>query len=285
MMLRFAEEVLLLLLHDDNGKFARVPEWSLRYALGGGVLMDLALENRIDTDLEKLVLIDSAPVGDSLLDPLLEEVAAAEESHDARYWVEVAAGRAWEIREEALARLIERGILEQREDRFLWVLSSRRYPVVDGKAERELKLRIMEVLFSDALPDPRDIVIIGIGGRLRDLQGVAGGTRAGPGCGTDRPGAKDGPDRPSRLQRDLGHRDRCSCGDATARVLTRRTVSQALRTVLQPGSMRRESRLRRPMRGTARPRRSGPAAPTLRNPLSACPPGFAGCRRCSAGCS
>ena len=40
------------------------------------------------------------------------------------------------------------------------MLSSRRYPVVDGKAERELKLRIMEVLFSDALPDPRDIVII-----------------------------------------------------------------------------------------------------------------------------
>ena len=162
MMLRFAEEVLLLLLHDDNGKFARVPEWSLRYALGGGVLMDLALENRIDTDVEKLVLIDPTPVGDSLLDPLLEEIAAAEESHDARYWVEVAAGHAWEIREEALARLIERGILQQREDRFLWVLSSRRYPVVDGKAERELKLRIMEVLFSDALPDPRDIVIIGL---------------------------------------------------------------------------------------------------------------------------
>ena len=160
MMLRFAEEVLLLLLHDDNGKFARVPEWSLRYALGGGVLMDLALQNRIDTDLEKLVLIDPTPVGDSLLDPLLEEIAGAKESHDARYWVEVSAGRAWEIREEALSRLVERGILEQREDRFLWVLSSRRYPVIDGKAERELKLRIMEVLFSDALPDPRDIVII-----------------------------------------------------------------------------------------------------------------------------
>ena len=160
MMLRFAEEVLLLLLHDENGKFARVPEWSLRYALGGGVLMDLALENRIDTDLEKLVLIDPSPVGDGLLDPLLEEIAESKESHDARYWVEVAAGRSWEIREEALSRLVERGILEQREDRFLWVLRSRRYPVIDGKAERELKLRIMEVLFSDVLPDPRDIVII-----------------------------------------------------------------------------------------------------------------------------
>ena len=32
--------------------------------------------------------------------------------------------------------------------------------MVDGKAEREVKLRIMGVLFSDEIPDPRDVVII-----------------------------------------------------------------------------------------------------------------------------
>ena len=65
-----------------------------------------------------------------------------------------------EIREGALARLVERGILERQEDRFLWVFRSRRYPMVDGKAEREVKLRIMGVLFSDEIPDPRDVVIL-----------------------------------------------------------------------------------------------------------------------------
>ena len=53
-MLRFAEEITLLLLNDDNGSFVHVPEWALKYALAGGVLMDLALEDRIDTDLEKV---------------------------------------------------------------------------------------------------------------------------------------------------------------------------------------------------------------------------------------
>ena len=122
--------------------------------------MDLELENRIDTDLEKLILVDPTPVGDNLLDPTLAEIADARESHDARYWVERAAGRADEIREDALARLVEKEILTQREDRFLWAFRSRRYPVIDGKAEREVKLRIMGVLFSDDLPDPRDFVII-----------------------------------------------------------------------------------------------------------------------------
>ena len=37
---------------------------------------------------------------------------------------------------------------------------SRRYPLVDGRAEREVKLRIMEVLFSEVIPTPRDVVII-----------------------------------------------------------------------------------------------------------------------------
>ena len=164
-MLRFAEEVMLLLLDDEGERFLRVPDWSLRYALGGAVLMDLAMEDRIDTDLRKLMLVDSTPLDDDILDPLLAEIAedaAAHESdaHDSRFWVERAAARSEDIREAAIERLIERGILERREGRFLWVFRSRRYPVIDGTAEREVKLRILELLFSDMIPTPRDVVII-----------------------------------------------------------------------------------------------------------------------------
>ena len=37
---------------------------------------------------------------------------------------------------------------------------SRRYPSIDGNVIEEVKLRIMRVLFSDEIPDPRDIVLI-----------------------------------------------------------------------------------------------------------------------------
>lgn len=159
-MLRFVEEVVLLLLQDTGGRLVRVPAWSLNYALAGGVLMELALENRIDTDLENLLLIDAAPVDDSLLDPYLAQIAAAAEKHDAAYWLDQIADDADAIYTATLARLVERGILEQRDDRILWVFRSRRYPAVDGVAEREVKLRIMGVLFSDEIPDPRDVMLI-----------------------------------------------------------------------------------------------------------------------------
>ena len=37
-MLRFVEEILLLLLRDEDGRFVHVPGWSLDYAIAGAVL-------------------------------------------------------------------------------------------------------------------------------------------------------------------------------------------------------------------------------------------------------
>ncbi|MCY4439000.1 MAG: GPP34 family phosphoprotein [Deltaproteobacteria bacterium] len=157
--MRLAEEFLLL-LRDEDGTLSGAPEWLVRYALGGAVLMDLALENRIDTDVHRLFLTDLTEVGDRLLDPMLAEIARTEQAHDALYWVEHATRHADKIREAALARLIENRVLKPRDDRFLWIFGARRYSVADVGSDSELRQRIREVLLSDVIPAPRDIVII-----------------------------------------------------------------------------------------------------------------------------
>ena len=158
-MVGLVEEIVLLQLRDEGGSFVRVPTWSLRYAIAGAVLMELAIELRIDNDLEQMFLIDATPTGDVLLDPTLAEIAAAEKNNT-RFWIEHIATSADGIRTTALGRLVERGILEERDERFLWVFRTRRYPAVDGQVRREVKLRIMEVLLSDGIPDPRDAMLI-----------------------------------------------------------------------------------------------------------------------------
>ncbi len=181
-MLRFAEEIMLLLLDDKGRTFADVPITSLKYALAGAVLMDLALENRIDTDQERLFVIDSTPLEDDLLDPTLARIVQSTEVHDARYWLEQTVPHTVDVRERSLARLIERGILRQEDDRFLWVFQTRRYPIIDDQTVREVKLRIMGVLLSDEIPDLRDIVLISLSDTCgifkhllsnRELKGVA----------------------------------------------------------------------------------------------------------------
>ena len=110
-MLRFAEEIMLLLLDDKGGKFADLPAPSVECALAGAVLMDLALEGRIDTDPERLFVVDPTPLKDHLLDPTLAWIAQSTETYDTRHWIEQTIAYAGDIRDRSLARLVERGIL------------------------------------------------------------------------------------------------------------------------------------------------------------------------------
>ena len=169
-MLRFAEELILLLLDKETGEFR--PGFRsdpCRCALAGAVLMDLAIEDRIDTDLERLFPVDSTPVGDDLIDPWLRSISRATEIRDAAYWIDRLAEppHADQVRRGALDRLVERGIVERESGGLLSVtrrvVRSRRYPQVDGEAGREVELRIMTVLFSEgAIPGPRDVMLIAL---------------------------------------------------------------------------------------------------------------------------
>ena len=166
-MLRFAEEILILVLDEERGDLAAsLPRRSLDLALAGAVLMDLALEDRIDTDIERLVLVDPTPVNDDILDPILAEIASDGQSRDTGYWLGRIAGRGNHIRRAALARLIERGILRSEAHGLLSMVPSvsrsRRYPPVDGQSVEDARLRIMRVLFSDDVPDPRDVAMIAL---------------------------------------------------------------------------------------------------------------------------
>ncbi|MCY3657636.1 MAG: GPP34 family phosphoprotein [Caldilineaceae bacterium] len=172
-MLRFAEEILVLVLDEGRGNLtASLPPRSLNLALAGAVLMDLALEDRIDTDLERLVLVDSTPFGDDILDPALAEIASEGQSRDTGYWLGRIAEWGDRIRRAALARLIERGILRSEAQGILSLVPavsrSRRYPTADGRQVEEARLRTMRVLFGDDIPDPRDIALI----TLADACGV-----------------------------------------------------------------------------------------------------------------
>ena len=164
-MLRFAEEILVLALDEARGEIAPdLPVHGLNLILAGAVLADLALENRIDTDPDRLVVIDRTPTADDLLDPTLREIAQETRVRDTGFWVAQVARRGEETRDRALTRLIERGILESEGGGLLFlsrpVSRSRRYATHDGKVVEEARLRIMRVLFSDDIPEPRDIVIV-----------------------------------------------------------------------------------------------------------------------------
>ena len=161
-MLTFAEEILLIALDDETGKFVSMGTQGLAYPLAGAVLMDLALRSKIDADLEKVVVIDSASTGEPLLDGPLQQIASSPEPRSARQWLGRLVPDADVIEEQALARLVERGILRREDRKILWVFSERRYPTVDDTEEKEVKRRLVDILMSDEIPTPRDVALIAL---------------------------------------------------------------------------------------------------------------------------
>ena len=156
-MLTLTEEVLLL-LGDEEGTFLPVDKHAFDCALAGAVLLDLAFAYRIDTDPQVLTVIDPAPTGMPMLDRILAKLASRADAVDAASWIgELSTDDAETVREQALASLVEREILERKEEPFLWVFRPVRYPMIDGEAVQEIKLRI-----DDVLSDPRDVALLSL---------------------------------------------------------------------------------------------------------------------------
>ncbi len=160
-MLTLTEEVLLL-LGDEEGTFLPVDKHAFDCALAGAVLLDLAFAYRIDTDPQVLAVTDPAPTGMPMLDRILAKIASRADTVDAASWIgELSTDDAETVREQALASLVERGILERKEEPFLWIFHPVRYPTIDGEALQEIKLRIDDVL-SDDIPHPRDVALLSL---------------------------------------------------------------------------------------------------------------------------
>jgi golgi phosphoprotein 3 len=159
-MLGFAEEILLLQLDDTHGRFIDLPLSAADVVLAGAALMELALGNRVDSDLEHLILVDRTPTGDDILDDVLERLGQAGAGLSVAAALELITANAEKYQQRALKRLVAKGILREEDGRFLWVFHTRRYPVVDDREQREVKARLRQILLTDEIPDPRDVVLI-----------------------------------------------------------------------------------------------------------------------------
>ncbi len=164
--MRLTEEIILLLLNEDSGYLEQVAGWNLSCVLAGAVLADLDLESRIDTAFDSLVVEDTTPVGDDLLDPVLATIVGDPEPRTVNYWVEKIANTSDEILDQSLDRLVKHGILDYANGGF-WSLSRNAANVgysmsSDNESRAIVRRRIVETILMDGIPDPRDAILIGL---------------------------------------------------------------------------------------------------------------------------
>jgi golgi phosphoprotein 3 len=165
------EELCLLAIEDDGSVASTAGEPAFGMGVVGACLVELSLRGRLDAEVvpgegdsgpqTMLLVLSSTPTGEPALDDVLSTVSAGPRQSVVD-WTRAIFPHAGGLVKQALDRLQHRGIIESKEARFLWVLKSRKYPVIEGRELQEAKLRISAVLLGDAIPSPSDSVLIGL---------------------------------------------------------------------------------------------------------------------------
>ena len=161
--LSLPEEIMLLALHDEKGTTGL--ESLYQYAIGGAVLAELLMRQRIRLDSSKkkaVYLANAKPLGDPLLDDCLALVQKAKKPAAAPTWVSKFAGTK-NLKHRLAMRLCDRGIISADEDKILLLFTRRIYPEIDPQPEREIVERLRRAIFSDTdRLDPRTAVLVAL---------------------------------------------------------------------------------------------------------------------------
>ena len=155
--------MMLLVLDYDTGCINYgIPHDTVRFALAGAVLTDLALAGRIDTDVESLFLLDPVPMGEPVADHVLTRIAADGCRRTVGHWLSAVAESIDALRAGLTDRLEQRGVLLRGPHGRIWIIGSRDGADADGDPFRDVRHRLAGALLGNEIPHPRDITIIGL---------------------------------------------------------------------------------------------------------------------------
>ncbi|GIF08096.1 GOLPH3/VPS74 family protein [Actinoplanes siamensis] len=135
-------EELTLLAHDQLGRRV-IDNTRIDHGLGGALLLELVLAERIDVADRRVVTRGDGPLGDALLDEALDRIAADRRSRKPVDWVKRLAKGA---RHRVIERLVAAGALRVERTPVLGIFSRTRYPGAHGaepaaRAEARERLR------------------------------------------------------------------------------------------------------------------------------------------------
>jgi golgi phosphoprotein 3 len=156
------EEFLLLALDEKKSAFHLMPRHTFDAATVGAVLMELAFQNKIDLDPTRLFIVDPLPLGEDFHDAVLAQIALQQPPCNTEYWLTNLAAEAPAIRERALVRLEQEGVLRREDQKILWLFGRRDYLLTEPLAQQDSQARIRTLVMGQHIPTPRDVMLVGL---------------------------------------------------------------------------------------------------------------------------
>jgi Golgi phosphoprotein 3 (GPP34) len=132
-MVTLAEDLFLLATEASTGR-RLIDATHLDLGLGGALLLDLVLQQRIALHDSRVEVTDARPTGDALLDRALSEIVATK-SHEPGYWLR---HLTHSLRRTVKDRLVDAGVLCRDDHNVLGIIRIHRTHETDGRLHHEL---------------------------------------------------------------------------------------------------------------------------------------------------
>lgn len=161
-MLTLSEKLLLLALHDEKGSVVFSASMALPYGLAGALLLELYLANKITFVDKKVQVIDSTPTNNDLLNEALALIDSASKLRGAEYWLNSISSKVKGIQQRLASQLVNKGVLAEQEQTFLWVIKSTRYPTQDAKPEHDIRQQLKDIVLEGHDASEEDIALLGL---------------------------------------------------------------------------------------------------------------------------
>jgi hypothetical protein len=154
-------EDLYLLADDPATGRPLVDPAHLDLGLGGALLLDLALRRRVALADEHVTVTGETPTGEPMLDSALAAVARQHRAHGPDHWVRHLSRGAHRAVQD---RLVDIGVLESDDHRFLHVIPVHRTHETDGRLHHQLvgHLRDAVVLGQPASPETSVLALLAL---------------------------------------------------------------------------------------------------------------------------
>jgi len=170
--LTLMEEVLLLGLKDKEG-YTSFWNDCISSGLRGCILIELALRGRVELERagmrrknllgRKIMLKNSDPCGDVLLDEALKHIKETNQNETVQTWIEYLSGETWNplklryqlknVRERLAKNLVEKGVLTTEKQNFL-LFDMTTHPVTDNVQKTKLIKKVQESVLAKWVNDP-----------------------------------------------------------------------------------------------------------------------------------
>ncbi|MFD6177456.1 MULTISPECIES: GOLPH3/VPS74 family protein [unclassified Isoptericola] len=161
-------EDLLLLAYDDASGRPRLDRLQLDYRLAGALLVELALDGRVEVTTTagadaagrrvgagRVTVLDASPTGHPALDHALAFAQTRPRTPKS-----LVAPLAKGLRTQLLTGLAERGVLRREDETVFWVFPTTSWPAADATHETQLRATCRDVLLGGRDPDARTAALL-----------------------------------------------------------------------------------------------------------------------------